>query len=178
MRRPENTHGEVTGLLEWPVGVTLHLRNQWISPYVWATGGSQPTVQNYIPYIIFLSLKRKYEYPLCHTYFLFIAGYRNLLPFFSGNLLILSANGNICHSIRRQLIIFFAILLYFLDFINVILRRRLNPLSLPTSPAKSVYYTNSSNWLATTFNGFFYCGGLLKDSVHCQKPGSVNYLKN
>ena len=30
--QPENTHGELTGLLEWPAGLNLLLRDQRISP--------------------------------------------------------------------------------------------------------------------------------------------------
>ena len=79
----------------------LRLRDQWISPFAWATSGSLPSVQNYWHYIVFSSPMRKYEYP--HVFFcswLVIGTY--ILPFFSGNLLISSANRNICHSIHRQ----------------------------------------------------------------------------
>ena len=42
-----------------------------------------------------------------HVFFcLWLVIWTYILPFFSGNLLILSANGNICHSIHRQWIIF------------------------------------------------------------------------
>ena len=54
-----------------------------------------------------LSPMRIYEYPLRHSIFLLMCGYRNFhTSVFSSNLLILSANGNICHSILRQYIIF------------------------------------------------------------------------
>ena len=83
----------------------------------WVTSGSLPllerladlsSVQNYRLYIVFSSPMRIYEYPLCQLILLFMAGYRNLHTsvFFSGNLLVLSANWNICHSIYRQWIIF------------------------------------------------------------------------
>ena len=56
-----------------------------------------------------------------------LAGYQNLhsSSFFSGNLLILSVNGNICHSIHRQWIIFWPLCFIFLfpwNFVDVILR--------------------------------------------------------
>ena len=47
-------------------------------PFAWATSGSLPSVQNYRLYIVFSSPKRKYEHRLRLTYFLFMAGYRNL----------------------------------------------------------------------------------------------------
>ena len=48
------------------------------SPIAWATSGLLPSVQNYKPYIVFSSPMRKYGHPLTLTYFLFMAGYRNL----------------------------------------------------------------------------------------------------
>ena len=60
--------------------------------FTWVTSGSLPLVQNYWPYIVFSN----YGWLSELTYF----------RFFSGNLLILSANGNICHSINRQWITF------------------------------------------------------------------------
>ena len=68
------------------------------------SSGSLPSVQNYSPYVVFSSPMQKYEYASSSTHILFMAGYWNLHTsgFFSGNLLILSANGNICHSIHRQ----------------------------------------------------------------------------
>ena len=82
VRRPENTHGELTGLLEWPVGLSLRLRDQWTSPLrlsdyrIFALSPKLQTLYS------LSSPKRKYEHPLCLTYFLFMAGYRNLLLFF------------------------------------------------------------------------------------------------
>ena len=101
--------------VSWPVC----LSDQQVSPFAWVTSRSLPSVQNYRSYIVFSSPMREYEPPPSSpTYFLFIAGYRNLCTsvFFFGNLLILSANLNICHSIQRQQMIFFAIILYFLFF--------------------------------------------------------------
>ena len=73
------THsGELTGLLEWLADLLLRLRDQRISPFAWASSGSLPSVQNYRPQIVFSSPMRKYEHPLRITYFLFMAGYRNL----------------------------------------------------------------------------------------------------
>ena len=51
--RPENTHGELTGLLEWPAGVSLRLRDQQIYSLAWAANRTLPSVQNYRPYIVF-----------------------------------------------------------------------------------------------------------------------------
>ena len=122
VQRSENTHEELTGLLEWPAGFSLHLRDQQTSPLRIANSGSLSSVQNYRPYIVF---QVPWTLP---RIFLFMAGYRNLHTsgFFPGNLLILSAKGNICHSIHRQKIICFIILLYFLfpvtHFVDVILR--------------------------------------------------------
>ena len=65
----ENTHGELTSLLEWPAGLSLCLRDQRISPFAWVTSGSLPSVQIYRPYIVFSSPMRKYEHPLRLTYF-------------------------------------------------------------------------------------------------------------
>ena len=88
VRRPENTHGELTGLLEWHACLCLQAKITDL--------------------IFFSSPMRIYEYPLRPRIFLFMTGYRNLHNswVFSGNLLILSANRNICHSIHRQKIIF------------------------------------------------------------------------
>ena len=115
VRRPKNTH-----MFAWVTSGSLPL--VWATdgylpfvretsgplPFVWATTGSLSSVQNYRPFIVFSSSMRKYKHSHRFTYFfLFMAGYRNLfISFFSGNLLMLSAN-----SIHRQSIIFFAILL-------------------------------------------------------------------
>ena len=105
-QRPKNTHGELTSLLEWPAGLSSPLERPADPHFPWAHNKSLPSVQHYRPYIVFSSPTRKYEHPLRLTYFLFMAGYRNLhTSVFFGNL-IFSANGNICHSIHRQWIIF------------------------------------------------------------------------
>ena len=86
VRLPQNTHGGA-------------------DRFVWVTKGPPPSVLNYRPYIIFSSPMQKYELASSPTYFLFMAGYRNLHTtgvFFFGILLILSANGNICHSIIHK----------------------------------------------------------------------------
>ena len=89
---------------------------------------------------------RKYEHPLRLTNFLFMAGYRNLdTSFFSGNLLILFANGYICHSIDNKLysgyhILYFPFLWKSLCWCY--LATALNLLS-SSSPAKLVYYTSA-----------------------------------
>ena len=75
--------------------------------FAYVTSRSLPSVQNYRPCIVFSGSMQKYEHPLRLTYFLFIAGYRNLhTSVFSGNLLTLSANRNICHSNHRQWVTF------------------------------------------------------------------------
>ena len=51
-QKPENKHEELTGLLEWPACLSLCLRDQWTSPFVWLTTGSLRSVQNYRPYIV------------------------------------------------------------------------------------------------------------------------------
>ena len=91
------------------------LSDQWVSffawetsgplPFIWVTAGSLPSVQIYRPYIVFSSPMREYEPPLSLMYFS-VCGWLSELTYFwgvfSGNLLILSTNGNICHSIPRQ----------------------------------------------------------------------------
>ena len=42
VRRPENTHEELTGLVEWPARLSLHLRDQRISLFRIATSRSLP----------------------------------------------------------------------------------------------------------------------------------------
>ena len=83
--RPGNTHGGA-------------------DKFVRVASGPLPSFQNYRPYVIFSSPMRKYEHPLRLTYFLFMAGYRNLYTsvFFHDNLLILYTSRNICHSIHRD----------------------------------------------------------------------------
>ena len=97
-RRPENTHD----MFSWVTsGCHPSLeRPADISPFARATIGSLPSFQNYRPYIVFSSPMRKYEYPLHLTLCMVIGTY--IFPFFVGNLLILFANGNICHSIHRK----------------------------------------------------------------------------
>ena len=126
-RRPENTHEELTGLLELLAGHSLRLRDQRTSPLLL----SDQRISAFSPKITDLILsfqvpRRSMTIFFASRIFLFMAGYRNILPFFSGNLLILSANGNICHSIHRQYISFFIILLYLIfpvtHFVDVIFR--------------------------------------------------------
>ena len=75
---PENTHEELTGLLEWSAGLSLCLRGQRTSPLrlsdYWISAFS-PKLQTLYS---LSSPNRKYEHPLCLMYFLFMAGYRNL----------------------------------------------------------------------------------------------------
>ena len=113
VRRPENTHEEQTGLLEWPAGLSLRLRDQRTTPLRLSDhliSAFSPKLQT-LYCLFFFSPMQIYEYPLHLRIFLFMADYRNLhtsgigtyiLPGFFGNLLILSADGNICHSIHRQ----------------------------------------------------------------------------
>ena len=78
VRRPENTHEELTGLLEWPAGHSLRLRDQWISPLRL----SDQLISAFSPKLhtlyIFSSPMRKYEYRLRPRIFLFMTGYRKL----------------------------------------------------------------------------------------------------
>ena len=46
VRRPENTHEELTGLLECPASLSLRLSDQRISPFDWVIRESFPSVQN------------------------------------------------------------------------------------------------------------------------------------
>ena len=104
VRRPEYTLGGAN-MFAWVTSrFSLRLRDHWPSPLdlsdEWISAFS-PKMQTLY---CLSSPMRKYEYPLCLTYFWFIAGYRNLHSsvFFSGNLLILSGNRNICYYIHRQ----------------------------------------------------------------------------
>ena len=104
VQRPENTHRELTGLLEWPAGFSLRLTDQrtfpirlndhWISAF-------NPKLQTL--YCLSSPL-RNYKYSLRPSIFLFMGSYQNLHTsvFFSRNLLILSTNENICQSIDRE----------------------------------------------------------------------------
>ena len=85
VRRLENTHRRLTGLLEWPAGFSLRLRDQRISP----PRLSDQKISAFRP-------KLQTLYCLSSpTYFLFMAGYRNVhTSLFSSNLLILSAMWN------------------------------------------------------------------------------------
>ena len=58
------------------------LSDQQTSPFAWVASGSLFSVQNYWPCIVFSSLMRKYEPASSPTYFLFMAGYQNLLTWF------------------------------------------------------------------------------------------------
>ena len=53
VRRPENTHEELTGLLKWPTGLSLAWDTSGPLPLAWAISGSLPSVQIYRPYIVF-----------------------------------------------------------------------------------------------------------------------------
>ena len=112
MHRPVYTHEELAGLLEQPLSLSLRLRDQLdhsLSHSDQQTSAFSPKLQTLFS---LSNPNRNFEHPLCLTYFLFMAGYRNLhTSVYSGNFLILSANGNICHSLHRQWIIFFGILL-------------------------------------------------------------------
>ena len=74
VRRPENTY-------------------RGANRFAWVTRWSLPSVQNYRPYIVF-------QVPRIFCLWLVIGTY--IQPIFPGNLLILSANRNIYHSIHRQ----------------------------------------------------------------------------
>ena len=69
VRRPENRHEELTGLLEWPTGLfPFASENNRPLPFAWVTSGSLPSVKNYRPYIVFSGPMRKYEHPLRLTW--------------------------------------------------------------------------------------------------------------
>ena len=74
VRRPGNSHEELTGLF-------FHrLRDQLNSSFVWAT----PSVQNYRPYILFKFHVKVWTSSSPHVFFCFSLVFRtNLLPFFS-----------------------------------------------------------------------------------------------
>ena len=99
-----------------------------------------------------------------------MAVYRNLhtFVFFSGNLLILSANGNICHSIHSQWIIF-ANLPFFLFPVKPLcwyyLATVLNLLSSSTSVGKSVYYSIHLKILLEN-NFFISWANLYLEDIH------------
>ena len=98
--------------------------------------------------------------------FLFMVGYRNLhTSVFSANLLFLSVNGNIYHSIKRQKIIFSPSYFIFLfpvkTFCWCYLATALNLLS-SSSPAKLVYYTQlKSKLIHFFFENFLYMSCML-----------------
>ena len=104
VRRLENTQEELTGLLEWPAGHSLD----------WETSGSSPSLERSVDICLqskITDLILSFQVPFgsmnilfISRIFLFMGGYWNLntSSFFPGNLLILSANGNICHSVHRQ----------------------------------------------------------------------------
>ena len=104
VRRPVNTHKELTDLLEWLVGLSLRLRDQQIS----LLRLSDQRISTFSPklqtlYCLFKSHAEVWTSSSPHVFFcswLVIGTY--ILLFFPGNLLILSANRNICHSIHRQ----------------------------------------------------------------------------
>ena len=89
------THtGELTRLLEWPVSLSLCLRDQRTPPL--RLRDQQITA--FSPKLQTLNcLSSPTNFSVC-GWLLELTYFR----FFSGNLLILSANGNICHSIHRQ----------------------------------------------------------------------------
>ena len=69
--------------------------------FVWATTGTLPSVKNYRPYIVFYV---PWKHLFAHVFFFLwlVIGTYILPGFFSDNLLILSANRNIRHTIHRQ----------------------------------------------------------------------------
>ena len=102
---------------ERTVDLPLCLSNQWITAFC-------PKLQTYIYFQVSCG-SMNILFASC-IFCLWLVIWTDIPPFFSGNLLILSVNGNICHSIHRQYIIFCAILLYLLfletHFVDVILR--------------------------------------------------------
>ena len=105
VRQPENTHGGANRFAWVTCGPPASIK--------WSAGLCLPS--------IITDLILSFQVP-CGNMIIFFASRifclwlvigTYLLPFFPGNLLILSANGNICHSIHRQIIIFFAIIFYY-----------------------------------------------------------------
>ena len=100
-RQPENTHD----MFAWVTRRSLPSleRPADLSPLL--ERPADLCLQSKITDLIFFSSPmRKYEQPHCLTYFS-VYGWLSELTyfrFFFGNLLILSANGNICHYIHRQ----------------------------------------------------------------------------
>ena len=114
VRRLVNTYEEPTVLLEWPAGLSLRLRNQRTSSvHLSDQRISLPCLND--QHLSALSPKLQTLYCLFKshaniwissspTYFSVYGWLSELayLRFFPCNLLILSANRNICHSIHRQ----------------------------------------------------------------------------
>ena len=77
VRGPENKHGELTGLLEWPAGLSLRLRDQRTTPLRL----SGKCISAFSPKLLTLYClfkpHAKYEYPLRHVFFLFMASHQN-----------------------------------------------------------------------------------------------------
>ena len=104
-RRPENTQRELTGMLEWLACLCLRLRDQRTSLLCL----SHQRISAFSP-------KLKSEYSVFESYadiwisssptYFSVYGWLSELTysryFFPGNLLILRADGNICHFIHRQ----------------------------------------------------------------------------
>ena len=105
VRRPENTYEELTGLFEWPVG---------LSPSLERPADPFPSFELPLDLCLqskFIDLILSFQVPwgsmnilFASRIFLFVAGYQNLhtFVFFPGKLLILSVNGNVGHFIHRQ----------------------------------------------------------------------------
>ena len=122
--------GELTYLLEWLADLPLCLRDQWIS----TLRLSDQRISAFSPKLQFLyCFSISMNTPLRPCIFLFVAGYRNLhTSGFFGNLLILTANGNMS---------FYSLAI---NYIFLFLATALNLLISSTSPAKSVYHTSAS----------------------------------
>ena len=76
VRRPENTHEELTGPLEWPVGLSLCLRDQQTSP----VRLSDQRISTFCPHLI-LSFQvpcRSMNILFASRVYLFVGGNRNL----------------------------------------------------------------------------------------------------
>ena len=109
VQRPKKIHGELTGLLEWPACLSLHLRDQQISPFRLSDQRiSLQRLSNQRISALSPKLQTLYCLVKSHadiwissspTYFSVYAWLSELtyFRFFSGKLLILSANKNICH---------------------------------------------------------------------------------
>ena len=138
VQRPENTHEELTGLLECPASLSLGLRDQQTSPLRL----SDYWISTFSPnYIVFSSPMRKYEHPFRLKYFS-IRGWLSELTYFRFFAVI-------CWSyLRTKISVTLSIgnKSYFLSCETILLMLSCDRIesTLLSSPAKLVCFTSSS----------------------------------